>query len=199
MTLRDRKASSIDAQADLTALTPEEAREFLAAALTPDPRSGVLQLYGQPCVIVRPEVIVNIQKQLELTIGGSAKGIMYLAGERSSQEGVSPFRALSGEDVGALTLEMAKRMIDASSLLGWGHAEIGTVDPEKGRFVLRIANSPMAIAYGPSKKPVCHFLAGWAAGMAQVLVGGALLCEEVACKAQGREFCEFELRPMPAP
>ena len=39
---------------------------------------------------VRPEAIVSIQKQLEVTIGGSSKGILYLSGEKSACDGMSP-------------------------------------------------------------------------------------------------------------
>src|SRR5438128_2929875 len=88
MPARDRKSSTLSAQLDLAGMGPEEASELLAAALHPDPRSGILRLADQPCLIVRPEVIVSIQKQLEQTVGGSAKGILYLAGERSSDAGM---------------------------------------------------------------------------------------------------------------
>ena len=74
MPARDRKASTIDLAADLSTLTPERATEFLAASLEADTRSGVLRLSRVPSVIVRPEAIVNIQRQLEQTIGGSSKG-----------------------------------------------------------------------------------------------------------------------------
>lgn len=198
MPARDRKGSSNLAQADLSAVGPEEARELLAAALVVDPRSGVLRLSGQPAVIIRPEALVNIQRQLEQTIGGSSKGIMYLAGERSAEEGVAPVRAMTDEPEGPLSLQGAKQMIDAFALLGWGHAELDSFDPERGRFVVRIANSPIARAYGASRKPVCHFLAGWAAGMGRTLLGRELLCEETVCASQDQPHCAFELRPMPS-
>jgi predicted hydrocarbon binding protein len=194
----ERKASSVIAQPDLSSLNGDQARNLLAAALAPDPRSGILRLSGQPAVIIRPEVIVNIQRQLEQTIGGSAKGVMYLAGERSSKEGVAPVRAMSREPEGPLTFDAAKRMNAAFSLLGWGRAEVTLFDSGHGRFTLRIANSPIALAYGSSKKPVCHFLAGWAAGMGRDLIGRELLCEEVGCAAQGKDHCEFDIRPMPS-
>src|SRR5439155_1397182 len=86
---------TIRPQMDLAGMGPEEARELLLAALTPDPKSGILRLSDQPCLIVRPEVIVSIQKQLEQTVGGSAKGILYLAGERSSDAGLKFLSALT--------------------------------------------------------------------------------------------------------
>ena len=194
---RDRKATVVSPQLDLAEMGPAEARELLAAALTPDPRSGILTLSDQPCLLVRAEVIVSIQKQLEQTVGGSAKGILYLAGERSSDAGLKFFGALIGGTSVPLTLEGAKRIIDASALTGWGRTEILQFDPEGGRFTVARRNSPIAKAYGPSKKPVCHFLAGWMAGLGRLLVGKELLCEEISCMAQGHDRCEFELQPMP--
>ena len=197
MPARDRKASTISPQMDLAEIGPEEARELLAAALHPDPKSGILRLSDQPCLILRPEVIVSIQKQLEQTVGGSAKGILYLAGERSSDAGLKFLGALTGGVSLPLTMDGAKRVIDASALTGWGRTEIIHFDPDRGRFTVARHNSPIAQAYGPSKKPVCHFLAGWIAGIGRLLVGKELLCEEISCAAQGHDRCEFELQPMP--
>jgi|GEM_PF-704785 len=194
MPARERKALTINAAADLSSLSPERAASFLAASLRPDANAGVLRLSDVPCVIVRPEAIVNIQRQLELTIGGSAKGILYLSGERSALDGMNPLDA-AVSTTAPLTLANARRITDASALLGWGRVEISLFDPEHGRLVLTLKNSPLARAYGSSKKPVCHFLSGWIAGLGRTLLEREVLCEETACAAQGHERCEFELRP----
>lgn len=194
MAARDRKASTVDLARRLSALPPERAGEFLAASLVADPNAGVLRLSGVPCLIVRPEAIVNIQRQLEVTIGGSSKGILYLSGERSAQDGMNPLESIV--PTGApLTLANVRRITDASALLGWGHVEISLFDPERGRLLLTVNNSPLARAYGSSKKPVCHFLSGWIAGLGRTLLEREVLCEETSCAAQGHDRCEFELRP----
>lgn len=198
MPTRDRKASTVDLVKDLSGLPPERAGEFLAASLVTDPNAGVLQLSGVPCVIVRPEAIVNIQRQLEVTIGGSSKGILYLSGERSAKEGMNPLEALVSTNA-PLTLANARRIMEASALLGWGRMEISLFDPERGRLLLTVKNSPLARAYGSSKKPVCHFLTGWIAGLGRTLLERDVLCEETSCAAQGRDRCEFELRPTAPP
>src|SRR5256885_6129402 len=94
MPARDRKASTINLAEDLSALSPERAKEFLVAALEPDTRSGVLRFSKVPSVIVRPEAIVNIQRQLEQTIGGSSKGILYLSRGRHAPGGMNPFESI---------------------------------------------------------------------------------------------------------
>ena len=187
------------AESKLTLTSPpgtDEGRRILDRALTSDPETGVLQLSGNRCMIVRPEVLVNIQKQLESTIGSSAKGVMYLAGERSSHIGLTSVDATSR---GPLTLKNAQRVIDSSALMGWGRTQIIRFDMESSRFGLRIRNSPIAVAYGSSTKPVCHFIAGWAAGVACAILGRDILCEETGCVAQGHEHCEFDLHPTHSP
>ena len=195
MPARDRRASTIDLTADLSDLSPQGAREFLAAALEANAKTGVLRLSNVPSLIVRPEAIVNIQRQLELTIGWSSKGILYLSGERSAQEGMNPLESILSRRA-PLTLANARRLMDVSALLGWGRLEMSLFDPEHGRLVLTVSNSPLARAYGSSKKPVCHFLTGWIAGLGRNLLEREVLCEETACAAQGHGRCEFELRPL---
>ena len=198
MPFRDPKAPIIDPNTDLASIGPALARDLLSASLAPDVESGILRQSGQACIIVRPDVIVNIQRQLEQTIGSSAKGLMYLSGERSAGAGLNPFATVRSAFKGGFNVERARRIIGASALLGWGHAEITLFDSEAGRFVVMVKNSPLAAAYGPSKKPVCHFLAGWIAGLTQIPLGRELLCEETACASQGRERCEFDLRSVPS-
>src|SRR5205809_7641776 len=94
MPARDRRASTIDLTADLSDLSPQRAREFLAAALEANAKSGVLRLSSVPSGIVRSEASVNIHRQLELSIGGSAKGIIVPSCGRSDQDGSNPFNLI---------------------------------------------------------------------------------------------------------
>jgi predicted hydrocarbon binding protein len=195
MPARDRKAVSVDRAVDLITLSPERAKDFLAASLESNPKEGVLSLSNVPCVIIRPEALVSIQKQLEGTIGGSSKGVLYLSGERSAQSGMNPLESVVSTKA-PLTLANARRLMEACALVGWGRLEISQFDPEHGRLLLTITNSPLARAYGASKKSVCHFLTGWIAGIGRNLLEQDVLCEETACAAQGHDRCEFELRPL---
>ncbi len=195
MPARDRKAVSAGRAIDLISLPPERAKDFLAANLESNTKEGVLRLSNVPCVIIRPEAIVNIQKQLEGTIGGSSKGILYLSGERSARSGLNLFESIVSTEA-PMTLANARRVMEAAALVGWGRPEISEFDPKHSRLLLTITNSPLARAYGPSKKSVCHFLAGWIAGIGRSLLDRDVLCEETSCAAQGHDRCEFELRPL---
>lgn len=189
-----RTGSRSDLAKGLADAPGERASQLLGTALSADTASGILRLSTVPCVIVRPEALVSIQKQLELTVGGSAKGILYLSGERSARDGMNPLDA----EVAAgtpLSLASARRITESAALLGWGRIEIASFDPDGSRLLLTVKNSPLARAYGTSKKPVCHFLSGWIAGLGHGLWDREVLCEETGCAAQGQARCEFELRP----
>src|SRR2546428_2521207 len=88
MPARNRKVSTINPQMDLAELDPQEAGELPAAAPHPHPKSGILRLSDQACLILRAEAIVSIQRQLQQKEGGSAQGIPDLAGERSAATGL---------------------------------------------------------------------------------------------------------------
>src|SRR3972149_5953899 len=65
----------------------EEGREAYLRFMDIDPNGGVIRLSGHRYGFLRPEVLVNIQKQLEQTVGARTKGFLYLAGERSAEAG----------------------------------------------------------------------------------------------------------------
>lgn len=187
-----------DGEKELATLRPEEARALLARSLRLDSSGGRLEWFGDRHVLIRPALLVNLQRQMEQTVGASTKGILYLAGEKSGKEGVHEIPdLLRGFPLEETPFETAKRMADILALAGWGRFEVGSLDVERRRGVITLENSAIAEMYGPSKKPVCHLLAGWIAGIASRLFGTEILCEEAACRAQGKDRCEFQLQPMP--
>jgi bacteriochlorophyll 4-vinyl reductase len=70
------------------------------------------------------------------------------------------------------------------------------VDLAEGKVGFTIKNSLIAEAYGQSDRPVCHFYAGYGAGIVSALVGRDLHCEELVCSAMGAEKCEFQIAPL---
>jgi len=176
--------------------TDELVTNFLASNLHVDVRKGRVELMGHPIMIFRFEFLAAIQKQLETTIGPSAKGVMYLAGERAAQ-GVLPAMADRLKDLpsGKDSLIAMKRMSDIWATIGVGRATITAFSPVDGHYSFKIEDGTFPATYGPSSKPVCHLWAGWAAGVVKRLFGRDVLCDEVQCRAMGARFCEFEVRP----
>jgi hypothetical protein len=176
-----------------------EARALVATAFEVESRTGVLTLSGERYVLARPDLVVGIQKQLEQTVGASTKGFLYLAGEKSADARLDLVRALGGSpDASEGFASNARRIADVLALAGWGRYEILAHERETGTLRIALENSAIAEAYGTSARPVCHLVAGWLASFGKRLMGRDLLCEEVACKAQGRLRCEFVLSPMPS-
>jgi len=64
----------------------------------------------------------------------------------------------------------------------------------ENELVIRVENSFIARGYGNSEVPVCHFLRGYNAGLAEVLKGRDIDAEEVKCIAKGDECCEFVMK-----
>lgn len=176
----------------------EEAREIVARNVRFDIERGRVEFLGARFLLVQPEFLVAIQKQLEATVGASAKGILYLAGERSGQDAPPPGAELlldvRSKEAGKAIL---RGLSEVGALRGLGRVCVTEFDPENLRFRFRIDEGALPEAYGPSKKPVCHVWAGWAAGIAKRLFGREVLCEEVTCRAAGAPTCEFALRPRP--
>ncbi len=187
-----------EAPPDPEGLGKDDLRQVLFANVDADPGSGTFRVLQQRLLIIRPEALVDLQKHMEDTIGLSSKGFLYLAGEKSAREGHDLFTSLASAQASDHdALDVLTKRIAAMSLLGWGRLGVVVEDAAAHRYLVSLENSPIAEAYGDSKKPVCHLLAGWIAGTAQSVLGQSLLCEEISCRSQGKARCEFRLRPTP--
>ena len=178
--------------------TDEIATSLLASVIRVDIRKGHVTLLGHPIILFRFEFLVAIQKQLETTIGASAKDVLYLSGERASEE-VLPAMSerLKHMPSGQDSIVALRRMADIWATIGAGRATITEFDPAHGKFSFKIDDGPFPAAYGPSEKPVCFVWAGWAAGVAKSLFGRDVMCEEVRCVAMGHPACEFVIAAQP--
>jgi len=181
--------------------TDELATAILSGNLHIDVRRGTLKLMGHPIMLFRFEFLVAIQRQLEGMVGDTAKDVMYRAGELA---GLKVLPAMSDHlknlppDRGARELVL-QRMSNVWATIGVGRATITHFDLLEGRFAFRIEHGSYPEAYGPSRRPVCHLWAGWAAGVAKELFGLIVRCDEVRCRAMGDPACEFLLEPLPFP
>jgi len=183
---------------DTRSFGTDELWGFLASNIDADPAAGTFRLFAQRLLILRPEALIDLQKQLEETVGLSSKGFLYLAGEKSAREGHAVFDRLApSQPAPADEPTLLARSIEPLAFLGWGRFGVSPVDADAHRYLVTLENSPLAEAYGESKRPVCHLLAGWVAGTAEHVLGKSFLCEETACRSQGKPHCEFVLRPMP--
>ncbi len=152
---------------------------------------GEFSVIEVPAVIVSIETFVNLQKDAEKILGiDGAAVLFYEAGKKAGLRWISRFnREWNLKD---------KTFIEAVqnfyAELGWGRFSVE--ENNKNELVVRVGNSFTARGYGNSEKPVCHFLRGYNAGIAEVLKGKGIDAEEVKCAAKGDDCCEFVMKRM---
>jgi len=83
-------------------------------------------------------------------------------------------------------------MLEMGGQIGWGKFILERFEPAaKGASVI-VFHSPFATAYGPSSKPVCHFIWGVLGGIFTGIFREEQTIEETHCAAQACPFCLFE-------
>lgn len=145
--------------------------------------------YGNRVIILGAGTFIELQKGAEDILGDEASAVFYEAGIRSGKEGAETMM----EEYDERGLELIERVNDliGPSGMGWGKIEVFEIDLEQAKGYYRISDSFIGNTYGPSDKPVCHFLCGLTAGMLGGILGVSLTCEETKCQAKGDPYCEF--------
>lgn len=153
---------------------------------------------GERFCLVSPTMIVALQKELEALMGKPAKAPIYMAGEKAALARADFYREIlsqAGLDRGG-DKEVMGYLSKTFGEYGHGAVEIVAINPEKLIMKVSMKNSFLAEGYGPSETPVCHFYAGYTAGLAKAILGKEVHCEEISCIAMGEERCEFEVAPL---
>ncbi|MCX5798025.1 MAG: 4-vinyl reductase, partial [Proteobacteria bacterium] len=60
------------------------------------------------------------------------------------------------------------------------------------KISIMVLNSPFAVYYGESEKPVCHFIRGIVAGITLAVFGQFTKAVETHCLVKKDIFCRFE-------
>ena len=171
------------------------------AFITRDSESMWLLVGDDSHVLLSNTVIAEIYRQLYAALGyKDTMHIMYesaLKGAHVVQRGITKDYRLSIKDEDALSRRIARIPFYIQT---FGHGRGKTV--AKGQeFVFQVKHSAIAFAVKDIKPvgPVCSFLAGFFAGMAEVyadlLKPTRYTCVETKCAALGDPVCEFKLSP----
>lgn len=190
--------SSGELEKKLLGLRPEEVTNYILSEFDADPGSGKITIFGARVFLVRPELFINLQKQLEQTMGQSAKGIVYRAGERTGADTAKVYTARGRFPDARADVEAALRGVaEIWAALGLGRFVLTRFSRAPLAADVRLENSSLAEAYGPSRRPVCHLFAGALAGMLEAFFAEDVIAEEVRCAARGDPACEFEAHLFP--
>lgn len=150
---------------------------------------GEFSVIEVPAVIMSIETLVNLQKNAEKILGYDGAAVLsYETGKRAGEVWIHRF----SKEWGLEDQSFIKAIQKFYAELGWGIFDLK--ENNTNGLVIRVENSFIARGYGISKVPVCHFLRGYNAGLAEVLKGKELDSEETKCMAKGDKCCEFVMK-----
>lgn len=140
-------------------------------------------------LLIRPEVLVTFQKEIERELRERAGRILFQSGFQGGSLSAKKYREVfhfSNE-------EIIRFMVEMGPQIGWGRFELEALNLVKKEFAVKVYHSPFAEAYGSSAVPVCHFIRGVLSGMATVVFEKEIQATEVLCFAKGDGVCKFEV------
>lgn len=150
-----------------------------------DSEKGVISFKGIRYILIRPETIVQFQKEVERVMGDRTSFAM----SRGGYEGGSLSAKNYKQEFNLSNEEVVDYMCSMGSQLGWGAFEV--VELSEGRLVVDVHNSAFAENYGPSDGPVCHMIQGVLAGLGRTVLGSDVKSVEEKCAAKGDDVCRF--------
>ena len=153
------------------------------------PEKGGLFYKEVRYLLIRPEVLVTFQKEIEKELGERADRILFQSGFQGGSLSSKRYR----EVFNFSHEEIVRFMIEMGPQIGWGRFELERFDPGNKYLSVKVYHSPFAEAYGPSRTPVCHFIRGVLTGMVSVVFDKESELNEILCLAKGDPFCKFEL------
>ncbi|HQT44383.1 MAG TPA: hypothetical protein PLO51_00235 [Candidatus Micrarchaeota archaeon] len=167
---------------------------------------GQMTINGRRAAIMPIIVLVNLRERIAKKHGqAAADELMFEAGRFQTASGtpgylkkLKVFEKVYSQvpQTGHPALEMGR---EALKFAGWGDHKAEHVDPDGMGMVVRTFDSPIAEEYlkaiGRSGKPVCHYMCGVLAGVAQSVFNAEYEVEEISCKATGlSDECIFKLK-----
>jgi predicted hydrocarbon binding protein len=165
----------------------EKMRNEILEGLEFDQEIGELSFRGVRYMLIRPETIIGFQKRAEELFEKNSDDLFYQSGFNAGRLSTIRYR-----DIFHLSDEESIRfMTKMGREIGWGRFILVEMNLHKKRMIFDVFNSPYAVAYGKSKKPVCHFTRGVLGGKGEVIFGQPVTSVEVRCQAMGDENCRF--------
>ena len=151
------------------------------AGLTADGHGG-LTLGGSRYLLIRPETLVGLQKAVEQALGERAPACI-VAGGRAG--GARATAVLDGR-----AEDRVRRLLRVGGEIDWGEFTLERLTATE--LAVSVRHSPVALAYGPSARPVCHLIRGVLESLVAAALGQSLEVLETSCVAMGAPACRFE-------
>jgi predicted hydrocarbon binding protein len=130
---------------------------------------GEFSVIRVPAIILSIETFVNLQKAAEKILGiDGAAVLFYEAGKNATKRWYNHFF----KEWGLKDNKFIEAVQNHYAELGFGVFNIE--EDNKNELVVSVENSFIARGYSNSGVPVCHFLKGYFAGLAEVLKGNGI-------------------------
>jgi len=149
---------------------------------------GELNYQGVRYLLIRPETIIGLQKEVEGKLGSDFGEFIFNGGRIGGALSVQIY----SQKFNLSPAELVRFMAQMGSELGWGYLEVERFDREKKAMVIIAHNSAFAQAHDRRREGVCHLIRGVFAGVAEFLYGVPVEARETFCKAKGDKYCRFE-------
>ncbi len=132
-------------------------------------------------LVVLNSIFMKIQKTLEASLGQSSAKVLHTAGEEFGHK----YMEITRQENNDITVQDLLTELEITDFVK------ARFNSESMRF--EVLDSPIALNYGESEKPVCHFLTGFFTGIVSEYYGKPVAYEETSCEAMGEDVCVFEL------
>ena len=142
---------------------------------------GGLTLGGSRYLLIRPETLVGLQRAVEHALGERASACIVAGGRAGGERAMASLEGTAEERV--------RRMLRVGGQIGWGEFVLERLTATE--LAVTVRHSPVAQAYGPSARPVCHLIRGVLESLAVATLGRSLAVVETACAAMGAPACRF--------
>ena len=170
---------------------PDEIEAKVRNRLSID-EAGSLTVGGLRSVILPVRTLDDLSAAGERIIGSGMAGLLYLAGEQAGEAMADVALRLAGGAISrAIVLDAMRKDVE---MRGFGRISVESFDATRGEARIQVRNSAYADA-APSGKHGCRFPAGFWAGVVGALARRPVVSEEMRCRRDGADACEFRVAP----
>ncbi len=150
-----------------------------------------LNFLGERALITRSRTFVDVLRIIRENVI-QPDGLLLLSGLKGGRGAAKYVKDMIQADKSNY-MPILRELFLAS---GWGKLEMD-LDRVTCKGTVKVRDSFIADAYGPSDLPVCGYMSGFIAGYMTEMMGCTFQVREVSCKSMGNTVCEHVVSPAP--
>ncbi|MBI5211380.1 MAG: 4-vinyl reductase [Elusimicrobia bacterium] len=145
-----------------------------------------------PVDMFRALRLIGVMEGLDDTLGKDSSALVHNSGKYLGYGLGQAILDATGRDLGKYVDALANKLRE----LGVGILSVPELRLEDDFLKVRVDECITCAGMPPIGKVICHFEAGFVAGVLEVFLGGGRKCRvrEVKCWAQGDKTCEFDVQ-----